>query len=133
MEGVNRVDMQHNIFSGNGWACKIQASCSEVFVKGNNFQGNTFDVGTNGKLVLSIFRNNYWDKYEGYDLNKDKIGDIPYRPVSLYAMIAEKNPSVMILFRSFIASLFDKTEKLIPSLTPLDLKDDYPVMKPLVL
>jgi nitrous oxidase accessory protein len=27
---------------------------------------------------------NYWDKYEGYDLDKNKIGDIPYHPLSLY-------------------------------------------------
>ena len=46
-------------------------------------------MGTNGSLVLNTFKNNYWDKYEGYDLNKDKIGDIPYRPVSMYSMIIE--------------------------------------------
>jgi nitrous oxidase accessory protein len=84
-------------------------------------------------LVLNKFYNNYWDKYEGYDLNKDKIGDIPYRPVSMYAMIIEINPPAMILFRSFITTLLDKTEKVLPSLTPENLKDDSPLMKPLPL
>ncbi len=79
--------------------------------------------------MLNTFDNNYWDKYDGYDLNKDRIGDIPYRPVSMYSMIVEKNPSAMLLFRSFFASLLDKTEKIIPSLTPEMLKDNKPMMK----
>jgi nitrous oxidase accessory protein len=74
MEGANRIYMKRNIFENNGWALKIQASCVDVVLEYNNFIGNTFDVGTNGSLVLNRFKNNYWDKYEGYDLNKDKIG-----------------------------------------------------------
>ncbi len=129
MEGANRIFMSYNSFENNGWALKIQASCMDVVLENNNFMGNTFDVGTNGSLVLNTFNNNYWDKYEGYDLNKDKIGDIPYRPVSMYSMIVEKYPSAMILFRSFITSLLDKTEKILPSLTPENLADNLPLMK----
>ena len=129
MEGANRIYMKYNTFNNNGWALKIQASCVDVVLDRNNFMGNTFDVGTNGSLVQNTFKNNYWDKYEGYDLNKDKIGDIPYRPVSMYSMIVEKYPPAMILFRSFITALLDKTEKILPSLTPENLKDNAPLMK----
>ena len=133
MEGANRVTLKKNIFRNNGWAIKIQASCMDVTVSSNNFFGNTFDIGTNGTLVLNTFNGNYWDKYEGYDLNHDKTGDIPYRPISMFSMIIEKNPPAMILFRSIMVSLLDKTEKLIPSLTPENLKDETPCMKPLAL
>jgi nitrous oxidase accessory protein len=133
MEGASRIHMEKNVFESNGWAMKIQASCMDVTVVNNNFKGNTFDVGTNGSLVLNTFNNNYWDKYEGYDLNKDKLGDIPYRPVSMYAMIIEQNPPAMILFRSLMTSLLDKTEKVLPSLIPENLKDEHPLMKPLPL
>ncbi|MFZ4770256.1 MAG: nitrous oxide reductase family maturation protein NosD [Ferruginibacter sp.] len=129
MEGASRIFMKYNTFENNGWALKIQASCMDVVLEKNNFIGNTFDVGTNGSLVQNTINNNYWDKYVGYDLNKDNIGDIPYRPVSMYSMIVEKYPSAMILFRSFITSLLDKTEKIIPSLTPENLKDNRPMMK----
>lgn len=129
MEGANRILMKRNTFENNGWALKIQASCVDVVLERNNFLGNTFDVGTNGSLVLNRFKNNYWDKYEGYDLDKDKIGDIPYRPVSMYSMIVEKYPAAMILFRSFITALMDKTEKILPTLTPENLKDTAPMMK----
>ncbi len=133
MEGVNRVQMQNNLFKNNGWAMKVQASCMDITVTKNNFISNTFDVGTNGSLVLNTFKSNYWDKYEGYDLNKDKIGDIPFRPVSLFSMILEKMPPAMMLFRSFMVTILDKTEKIIPSITPENLKDDSPLMKALPL
>jgi nitrous oxidase accessory protein len=48
-------------------------------------------------------------------------------------MIIEKNPPAVILFRSFITTLLDKTEKVLPSLTPEDLKDNRPSMIPFLL
>ena len=129
MEGASRIHMQKNLFANNGWGLKIQASCMDISVEKNNFIGNTFDVSTNGSLVLNKFDGNYWDKYEGYDLNKDRVGDVAYRPVSMYSMIVEKNPPAMLLFRSFITTLLDKTEKILPSITPEGLKDNLPLMR----
>jgi nitrous oxidase accessory protein len=129
MEGTNRLEIAFNLFSDNGWAAKIQASCSENRFHHNNFKLNTFDIATNGTLVLNDFADNYWDKYEGYDLNKDGVGDIPYHPVSLYSMLVEQNPNNLFLLRSFIVGLLDKIEKAIPSLTPEDLRDNSPLMR----
>lgn len=133
MEGASRIRIKKNAFQSNGWALKIQASCMDNQVEGNNFQGNTFDVATNSSLVLNTFDKNYWDKYEGYDLDKDGVGDVPYRPVSLYSMIVERFPAAMILFRSFMVGLLDRTEKMIPGMTPEQLKDTLPAMKPVIL
>ena len=116
MEGSSRIEIQKNLFKQNGWALKVQASCDDNVFLQNNFTGNSFDVGTNGTMVLNKFSQNYWDKYEGYDINKDGIGDIPYHPVSMYSMIIEQNPTTMMLYRSFMVSLLDKAEKTIPSL-----------------
>lgn len=130
MEGATRIKVNNNTFRSNGWALKIQASCMDNTINANNFTGNTFDVATNSSLVLNRFDGNYWDKYEGYDLNKDKTGDVPYRPVSLYSMIVEKYPPAMILFRSFLVNILDRTERMIPGMTPEQLKDNTPSMKP---
>ncbi len=130
MEGASRIQLVKNNFRNNGWGMKMQANCMDLVVEKCNFIANTFDVSTNGTLVLNKFDGNYWDKYDGYDLNKDKIGDVPYRPVSMYSMIVEQNPPAMILFRSFITTLLDKTEKVLPSITPENLKDEFPLMKP---
>ena len=133
MEGTSRVVLSKNIFRDNGWGMKIQASCMENEISFNNFIANTFDISTNGSLVLNHFNNNYWDKYEGYDLNKDGIGDVPFHPLSLFAVLTENNPSAMLLFRSFMITLLDKSEKILPSITPENFVDQTPKMKSLVL
>lgn len=129
MESTNRIDVQNNSFNGSGYALRISASCNENTVHGNNFTGNTFDVATNGTLMLNRFYNNYWDKYEGYDLNRDGIGDVPYHPVSMYSMVIEQNPNAAILMRSFMVTLLDKAEKAIPGLTPENMVDENPLMR----
>lgn len=129
MEGSNRVNMRNNTFSNNGWALRMQSSCVDNNIEHNNFVGNTFDVSTNGETQLSNFNSNYWDKYEGYDLNRDGEGDIPYRPVSLFSVIVEHLPPSLLLIRSFMVYLLDKAEKIIPSLTPEYLIDHKPVIK----
>lgn len=133
LEGSNRIHIEGNSFHDNGWAIRMQASCSDNMLKGNNFTANTFDIATNGSLVLNKFEKNYWSKYEGYDLNRDGIGDVPYRPVSLYSMIVERNPATLMLFRGFMTDLIDRAERLLPGMTPEDLKDDQPRMRKLVL
>jgi nitrous oxidase accessory protein len=133
MEGTNRIIVENNQFKNNGWAVRIQSSSMDNEFKSNNFFGNTFDVSTNGTLVLNKFNSNYWDKYEGYDLNKDKIGDVPFRPVSMYSMVVEQMPYSMILYRSFMVTLMDRIEKVVPSLIPVDLVDEKPRMKPFKL
>src|SRR6187549_2488473 len=130
MEGSSRINAFQNVFKENGWAIKVQASCDDNNFYNNNFFGNSFDIATNGTMMLNKFYNNYWDKYEGYDRNKDGVGDVPYHPVSMYSMIVEQNPNSLILLRSFMVSLLDKAEKAIPSLTPENLTDDKPMIKP---
>jgi nitrous oxidase accessory protein len=132
MEGASRIVLEQNQFRENGWALRVQASCDANTVRQNNFFGNSFDVSTNGSLVLNRFEGNYWDRYEGYDLDRDGVGDVPFRPVSLYAVVVERMPHGLLLMRSFMVYLMDKAEKIIPSLTPEQLMDERPAMRPLL-
>lgn len=130
MEGSSRIKFIGNDFSANGYAARIQASCDGNVFERNNFKGNTFDIATNGTMVLNTLEKNYWDKYEGYDLNKDGLGDICYRPTSLYSMIVERVPVSILLWRSFMVFLLDRAEKNLPAVTPENLMDAKPSMKP---
>lgn len=130
MEGVSRTTFHENDFNANGYAIRLQASCDDNTFFRNNFSGNTFDLTTNGMMVLNTLQENYWDRYQGYDLDRDGIGDVPYRPVSIYAMIVERIPAAVLLWRSFLIMLLDRAEKVVPAVTPENLKDDSPVMKP---
>ncbi len=130
MEGTSRTRFYRNLFQHNGWAIKLQASCDDNSFSNNNFQSNTFDISTNGSLVLNAMENNYWDKYEGYDLDRNGIGDIPFFPVSLFSVITERIPSAMLIWRSFLVFLLDRAEKVMPVVTPINMKDPYPKMRP---
>lgn len=130
MEGSSRITFAENSFTSNGYAVRLQASCDNNTFERNNFSSNTFDIVTNGSLVLNTIRNNYWDRYEGYDLDRDKIGDVPYRPVSMYSMIVERMPVAVLLWRSFLVFLLDRAERAMPAMTPVNLEDSAPAMKP---
>lgn len=129
MEGSSRIHVSNNEFTGNGWAMRIQASCDGNTFERNNFIGSSFDVATNGTMMLNIFKDNYWDKYDGYDLDRNGVGDVPYYPVSVYSVITERIPTAMILYRSFLTDIMDQVEKVMPSVTPDMLKDNSPRTK----
>jgi len=133
METTTNVDVQQNLFEDNGWAMRMQTSCSGSNFTKNNFIENSFDVATNGTMMLNNFNNNYWDKYDGYDLDKNKIGDVPYYPVSVYSVVTEKIPSAMILYRSLLTDIMDQVEKVMPTIVPDKLKDNHPMMKKIKL
>lgn len=133
MEGTSRIKMERNAFVQNGWAMQVQASCMDNLITDNNFIANTFDMGTNGDVVLNTVASNYWDKCEGYDIDRNGFADVPFRPLSMFSVVVEKNPSAMLLFRSFLVSLLDRSEKIFPSLTPEQFIDKSPRMKPLPL
>ncbi|MEC5394933.1 nitrous oxide reductase family maturation protein NosD [Bergeyella sp. RCAD1439] len=129
MDGSSKIDFYRNVFEGNGWGLKINANCIENKLYNNDFLANVYDVSTSGSVFLNTFRGNYWDKYEGYDLDKDKMGDIPFYPLSLYSVMAEQTPMVMILFGTFFVELMNRSEKLMPSLTPESFVDETPSMR----
>lgn len=127
-EGTNRMEIRGNDFIKNGWALKILGNCEGNVVAKNNFMSNTFEVTTNTKSNNNLFKMNYWSGYTGYDLDKDGIGDVPYRPVKLYAYMVEEIPSSIILLRSLFVDLLNLAEKVTPVLTPETLVDKQPLM-----
>lgn len=129
LEGCNRLLIEKNYFQSNGWANQLQASCYETTYTQNIFTGNTFDLATSGTLQAFSISGNYWDRYEGYDLDKNSVGDVPYYPVSMYAMITERAPYAILLYRSFMVYLLDRAEKVMPGITPVNMKDDNPLMQ----
>ena len=87
LEGANRNAITANTFRGNGWALKTMANAEANQFARNIFESNAFDVGTNSRANSSSFRGNYWDRYRGYDLDRDGI-------LQLVRAISHTAPSV---------------------------------------
>ncbi|GGX17727.1 copper-binding periplasmic protein [Aquimarina muelleri] len=128
IEGSNRIQYSKNNFINNGWAIKVRGACYTNTFKLNNFLNNSFDISYNSKLNDNLFHNNYWSKYTGYDLDKDGIGDVPYRPVKLFSYIVNRTPETIILLRSLFIDIIDFSEKVSPVFTPDKLLDHHPLI-----
>lgn len=128
-ESSNRVHVAENDFVENGWGLKVQSSCIDNAFTRNNFIANSFDVATAGRQNHSRFDGNYWDKYQGYDLDRDGVGDVAFRPVRLFAYLVQQNPPALILMRSLFIDMLDMAERILPVMTPPTLQDNQPVMR----
>lgn len=130
LEGSSRNEIEGNTFADNGWALRVLANAQDNTIKHNVFRANAFDVGTNSRQNFSMFTENYWDRYRGYDLDRDGVGDVPFAPVRLFSLVAEQSPPALILLRSVVVDLLDFAERAMPVLTPATLIDARPLMRP---
>ena len=128
VEGSNRVNYFHNSFIRNGWAIKFSGGCEDNEIHRNNFINNSLDLVINSNLNSNKIHHNYWSNYSGYDLDKDKIGDVPYYPVKLFYYVIDQTPEAIVLMRSLFVDLINYAEKVSPIFTPKDVFDNYPLM-----
>lgn len=127
-DGTTRVKFIENDFKNNGYAIKVHGGAYTTSFTRNNFLYNSFDVAYSGRLNDNSFTGNYWSDYTGYDLDKDKIGDVPFRPVKLFSYLVNKTPEAIVLLRSIFIDLVDFSEKVSPIFTPAELIDHEPQM-----
>lgn len=128
-EGTSGSTFVGNQFLRNGWAVRIMGDATDNRFTDNRFVGNSFDVATNSTSNNSRFGGNYWDHYDGYDLDRDGRGDVPFHPVRLFALIVERNAPALVLLRSAFIDLLDAAERAFPVLTPETLVDEHPLMR----
>lgn len=118
-----------NQFIKNGWALNIFGSCERNQITENSFKGNVFDLSTNSRENQNEYEKNYWDKYEGFDLNGDGIGDKPYLPVRFFSYWVTVYPFLMLLFQSPVIEFLEIAERAFPVMSPVNLRDNVPQMK----
>ena len=130
-EGINRINFEKNKFISNGWAIRFLGACYGNKLLRNNFLNNSFDISYSGRINGNIFDKNYWSDYTGYDLDRDGLGDVPYRPVKLFSYIVNRTPETIVLLRSLFVDIINFSERVSPIFTPDNLKDFHPLMKPI--
>ncbi|KAA3616137.1 MAG: nitrous oxide reductase family maturation protein NosD [Calditrichaeota bacterium] len=131
-DGSNRITYEKNTFHNNGWAVRFLGACYGNKLLQNNFLNNALDISYVGRMNGNIFDKNFWSDYTGYDLNKDNIGDVPYRPVKLFSYIVNQTPETIILLRSLFVDIINFSEKVSPIFTPDNLQDLNPAMVPII-
>jgi nitrous oxidase accessory protein len=128
-DGANRMIVDRNDFIENGWAVKLDASTVDGRMTRNNFIANTFDVASNSREPSTVVAGNFWDAYRGYDLDRNGVGDVPFRPVRFFSMVVERHEPALLLLRSAFVDLLDAAERVMPAMTPTTLADARPAMR----
>lgn len=129
IEGSNRNNYSLNRFYRNLWAIRLLNSSERNIFKNNSFMNNINEVASNGLQSDNEFSENYWGEHSLADINHDGFADIPYQPTSFSAYLLEKYNIAVLLTGTPFLKFLDWLEKMVPSISPISLKDQKPLMK----
>ncbi len=112
--------VQRNTFARCNAAITFHSSEHGNTFRDNNFEANQVQVAVEGRGTAREvdWRGNYFDDYQGYDLNRDGRGDVPYELRSLSEHLVADHPQLAI-FRGTIAfTLLDAVARIFPLMQP---------------
>ncbi|WJW75958.1 nitrous oxide reductase family maturation protein NosD [Thiohalobacter sp. IOR34] len=98
----------------------------------NLFKGNLTEVVVSDGATANRndWQGNYWDSYQGFDLDGDGIGDTPYENYSYADRIWQDVPAAQFFRGTPMLEVLDFLERLAPFTPPqLVLRDQRPLME----
>ncbi len=131
---VNRIAILNNRIAYNITGINFYGEKSGHLVFYNRFEHNLWQalVGeSSDALVNNSWYGNYWDDYEGFDRNRDGIGDTPYEIWAWADRIWMEEPKAKFFRNAPALEILDFLERLAPFASPaLILRDEAPRMSP---
>ncbi|MEI7431375.1 MAG: NosD domain-containing protein [Betaproteobacteria bacterium] len=118
-----------NRFAYNGIAVQLTSELGGNQLIDNIFEGNLTDVfqGGRGDGNKNSWQGNYFDTYQGFDRNKDGLGDTPHEDYAYADRIWMELPAARFFKTSPVLELLDFLERLAPfSLPELQARDAHP-------
>ncbi len=101
-------------------------------VEANRFEANGTAAAVEGRGTARevAWRGNYFDDYQGYDLDRDGFGDVPYELRDLSARLVSRHPDLAFFRGTAAFALLDAAAQAFPVLAPETvLIDAHPRMK----
>jgi nitrous oxidase accessory protein len=117
-------------YNGVGIEFNDQARIGNVF-KGNIIKGNltSLAVRSRASAIRQTFEGNYWEDYEGFDRDRDGIGDTPYEVHAYADRLWMDVPLVQFFKGSPMLEFLDFLERLAPFTDPdIIMRDPKPRM-----
>lgn len=129
---VNLIENNQILYNVIG--LQMHATQEKSVFKGNDFIGNmetAINDTPGSKIELNEWSGNYFDEYEGLDLNRDGIGDTPYSHFIYADKLWQYYPTLRFFYGSTVISGLNFLAKLAPFSEPLKLLEDgSPKMRP---
>jgi nitrous oxidase accessory protein len=127
--------LMNNDVVDNDVAIQFNGGGDENVFVGNNFINNLsellLDVGHAGIQWTDGGGGNYWSGYDGYDLDGDGIGDLPYTIQNVFHVMESSTPEVRYYLFSPAAEILEIAEKALPILERGRTRDTAPRIRPL--
>jgi len=120
-----------NLIAFNAIGIHFLADWKDNVFKNNNFKANITQIIVAGGRTANrnIWQDNYWDNYEGFDLNNDNIGDTPHEIYAYADSIWLDVPGAQFFKGSAMLELIGFLERLAPFSPPnLLVRDKSPLM-----
>lgn len=137
MEAVRGSTFRKNLIAANDNALKMFSSASGNTFEANNFIDNLSPLEVIGRSTdtrwSGLGRGNYWSDYEGYDLNADGIGDVPFKIQNVFQHLEGQYPRIGIYLYSPASQALAAAEKAFPVFEISREFDRQPLMKPVAL
>ena len=127
----------NNTIAYNKVALDFHAAIKNNTIVGNNIYANIDDVVKSARsnvTYLNIIEKNYWDRYSGFDKNRDNIGDTSHKIYQYADQLWHYDHNIKFFYASPLFSLLNFLAKLAPFVEPvLTLEDKKPLIGPLHL
>ncbi len=114
-----------NTFAFNGAGILLANDREGNEFKENIFHSNRRDVDTEARRTSpGRWTDNYWDGYEGFDLDGDGVGDTPHVPRRFGDVLTGTHPATQFFRGAPILGLVSLLERLVPLTEPIELLRD---------
>jgi nitrous oxidase accessory protein len=134
------LDLSHqnrylrNVLRLHETAVAFHASQQRSEFQDNEFRDNgaVVKVGAEGDALACTFRGNFYDTYQGYDLDGDGLGDLPFEFRRLSTQLESRAPELAFLHGAPAMHMVDLVGEVMPLFEPRRLLcDPSPRMRPL--
>jgi nitrous oxidase accessory protein len=137
LEAVRNSVFQANLIANNDTAIEIFANSDRNEFTRNNFAANLTPIRVIGRSTTTRWssrgQGNYWSDYDGYDLDGNGVGDVPFHIRNLYERMENDLPRLRLYFDSPAARALVAAERAFPVMRTSAERDEHPLMKPVAL
>ena len=134
MEALRDSRFERNLIGVNDTAIEAFASAERNQFTRNDFVSNLSPIRVIGRGSNMTWDRdgvgNYWSEYQGYDLDGNGTGDVPFRIENLFEHLEGRLPRLRIYFNSPASQALASAAEVFPVLGAPTEFDHHPLMKP---
>jgi nitrous oxidase accessory protein len=112
------VVIEGNVFALNDAALRLHGVDKGLGLHGNDFRDNaeTIEVDGGGDALACDVRGNHFSEYEGYDLDGDGVGDVPFHVNALSGELTDAHPLLRYFHGTPAMQIVDAVAHAVPVL-----------------